>query len=212
MPKQAKKERDKEGSSASFNLFLSGEATLVWTWISGEGKGGSHSGQNSLSGQPSSWQMPPPSFHLQAQSISEWHFKLQLWMSAWKDTVQKHFPAVGQAPCLWLWIGLSVALGSWTDKPGISVQLAARWAGTAWPFWICQGRRREAGASCTRSGKANNPPASWSSCRLTAAQTLDSQGLTYISTQHQQQVPVCFCSQRPAKCGQDKKRGQRREQ
>lgn len=55
--------------------------------------------------------------------------------------------------------------------------IAARWAGTAWPFWSC---RREAGASGTRSGKPNYPPASWSSCRLTAAQTLDSQGLTYI--------------------------------
>lgn len=39
MPKQAKQERDKEGSSALFNIFLPGEVTTVWTCISGEGKG-----------------------------------------------------------------------------------------------------------------------------------------------------------------------------
>lgn len=38
MPKQAKQEHDKEGSSASLNIFLSGEATPVWTCISGGGK------------------------------------------------------------------------------------------------------------------------------------------------------------------------------
>lgn len=47
-----------------------------------------------------------------------------------------------------------------TDNPGISVQLAARWAGTAWHFCICQGGRREARASGTRSDKPNHPPAS----------------------------------------------------
>lgn len=38
-PKQAKQEHDKEGSSASFTIFLSGEVTAVWICISGEGKG-----------------------------------------------------------------------------------------------------------------------------------------------------------------------------
>lgn len=37
MLKQVKQERDKEGSSASFNIFLSGEVATVQTCISGEG-------------------------------------------------------------------------------------------------------------------------------------------------------------------------------
>lgn len=61
MPKQAKKERDKEGSSASFNLFLSGEATLVWTWISGEGKGGLTVDKTAFQGNPAAGRchLPP---------------------------------------------------------------------------------------------------------------------------------------------------------
>lgn len=39
MPKQAKQERDKEGSSALVNIFLSGVVTPLGTCISGEGKG-----------------------------------------------------------------------------------------------------------------------------------------------------------------------------
>lgn len=151
--------------------------------------------------------MPPPPFHLQVQNISEWHFKLQLQTCAWKDTMQQHFPAVGQAPRSRLWEASSVALGSWTDKPGISVQLAARWAGTAWHFWICQGSRREVGASGTRSDKPDYPPTSWSSCRVTAAQTPDSQCLTYIRVPAPATSTVWFCSQKPAEGEKDIKNG-----
>lgn len=48
MPKQVKREHDKEDSSASFNIFFTGDGTgevaAVQTCSSGEGKG-SHCGQ-----------------------------------------------------------------------------------------------------------------------------------------------------------------------
>jgi len=71
---------------------------------------------------------------------------------------------------------------------------------------ICKGSRREAGASGTRNDQTDYPPASRSSCRATVAQIRDLQGLTYIGSQHQPQVPVWFCKDQQ-KGAEDIKKG-----
>lgn len=129
-------------------------------------------------------------------------------------TVQKRFP--GQAPCSWLCVVMKEALNGKVSKsfwaPGLTSQgflCSLQPGGLArhGASGICQGSRREAGASGTRNDQTDCPPASRSSCRATTAQICDSQGLT----QHQQQVPVWFCGQRPAKGDEDIKKGSEKE-
>ena len=130
--------------------------------------------------------------------------------------MQKHFTAVGQAPCSWLCVVMKEAPNGEVCKlfraPGLTSQgflCSLQPGGLAQhgTSGICQGSRREAGATGTRNDQTDYPPASRSSCRATAAQIHDSQGLTYIGSQHQQQVPVWFCRQRPAKREEDIKKG-----
>lgn len=136
-----------------FAIFLSGEVTAVWICISGEGKGVSEwTKQPFRATQQLADQLSPSICSHRAflsgilDSSSGCLFERTACRSISQQQDKPHAHGSGKL--------------FQTDNPGISVQLAARWAGTAWHFCICQGGRREARASGTRSDKPNHPPAS----------------------------------------------------
>lgn len=137
------------------------------------------------------------SLHLHAQNISEWHVKL--WSCGLCDFCLKQccaeaFPTNKTS---------SVLMALMKEVPNEPDLTRCRFLCSFQPgrvgTCICQRSRREAGASVTRDDQTDCLPASRSSCRATAAQIHDSHELTYIESQHQQQVPVWFCRRRPEK-------------